>query len=174
MRDCAKDSVKELAEKLDKLSSRVHEAKDHGSPADTELVNVLANLDINPGEAADEAAIQAATVWATLEDQGDVVEAVRLNAVDEMTEQLNGTYVEERGVSDDEKEESDGESTGCGGIALPPYAQLSQYFGPLERAAEESGNREAVFYLQKAKITMIKAHASKPVRQSNIRASMQA
>ena len=58
------------------------------SPADTELVDVLANLDINPGEAADEAAIQAATVRATLEDQEDV-EAVRLDAVDEMTEQLN-------------------------------------------------------------------------------------
>ena len=141
-----------------------------GSPAGTKLVDVLANLDINPGKAADEAAIQAATVWATLEDQENVADAVHLDAVDEMTEQLNGTYVEEGGVSDDEKEESDGESTGCGGIAPPLYAQLPQYFGPLDRAAEESGNLEAAFYLQKAKIAMIKAHASKPVRQSDIRA----
>ena len=59
----------------------------------------------------------------------------------------NDTYVEEGGVSDDQKEENDGDSTGCGGIAPPPYAQLSQYFGPLERAAEESGNRGAAFYL---------------------------
>ena len=84
---------------------------------------------------------------------------------------MNGTYVEEGGVvSDDEKEESGGESTGCEGIAPPPYAQLSQYFSPLERAAEGSGSRGAAFYQQKAKMTMIKAHASKPVRQSGIRA----
>ena len=56
-----------------------------------------------------------------VQDQVDVVDAVRLDAVNEMTEQLNGTYVEEGVVSDDEKEESDGESTGCGGIAPPPY-----------------------------------------------------
>ena len=55
--------------------------------------------------------------------------------------------MEEGGVSDDEREESDEESTGCGGIAPPPYAQLSRYFGPLERAAKELGNREAAFYL---------------------------
>ena len=95
---------------------------------------------------------------------------MHLDAVDEMTAQLIGTYLEEGGVSDDEKEESDGESTRCGGIAPPPYAQLSQYFGPLERAEEESGNRQATFYLEKAKMTMIKAHASKPVRQSDIKA----
>ena len=110
----SKDPVKELAETLNKLTSRVHEAKDHGSPADTELVDVLVNLDINPGEAADEAAIQAATVWALLEDQEDVVEAVRLDAVDEMAEPLSITFEEEGGISDDERKESDGESTGCG------------------------------------------------------------
>ena len=59
--------VKELAETFNKLSSRVHEAKDHGSPADTDLVNVLANLDIDPGEAGYKTTIQATTVWATLE-----------------------------------------------------------------------------------------------------------
>ena len=78
--------------------------------------------------------------------------------------------VEGEGVSDDEKEESDGESTGCGGIVSPPYAQLSQYFGPQERAGEASGNRAAAFYLKKAKTVMIEAHASKPVQQSDIRA----
>ena len=85
-----------------------------------------------------------------------------------------GIYVKEWGVSDDEKEESHGESTGWGGIAPPPYTQLSQYFGPLERAAEEFANREAAFYLQKAKLAMIKAHAPKPVRQSDIRAFVEA
>ena len=62
----------------------MHEAKDHGSPADTELVDALANLDINPVGPGDEAAIQATTVWVILEDKEHVEEAVRLDAVDEM------------------------------------------------------------------------------------------
>lgn len=46
-------------------------------------------------EAADEAAIEGLKDWATFEDQEDVVEALRLDALDEMTEHLNGTYTEE-------------------------------------------------------------------------------
>ena len=73
------------------------------------------------------------------------------------------------GVSDNEKEKGDGESTGCGSIAPPPDAQSFQYFGPMERAAERSGYREAAVYLQKAKLARIKTHASKAVRHSDIR-----
>ena len=91
----SKDPTKEFAETLNKLTSHVHEAKDHGSPADTELIYALANLDLNSGQTADEAIKRAATVWVTLQDQEDVVEAVRLDAVGEMTEQLNDTWVEE-------------------------------------------------------------------------------
>lgn len=76
-----------------------------------------------------------------------------------MTDQLNGTFQEE-GVSDEEQEERGGEGTGHGAVQPPPYAQLSQHFAPLERAEDESGNREAVFHLQKDKMAMIKAHAS--------------
>ena len=53
------------------------------------------------------------------------------NKVEEMMEQLNGTNVEEGGVFDDEKEERDGESTGCGqfptlaGTPLrPPWSSM--------------------------------------------------
>ena len=43
----------------------------------------------------------------------------------------------------------------------PAYATLSAHFGHLERAADESGNGDAVFHLQKAKMAMIAVHASK-------------
>lgn len=56
-----------------------------------------------------------------------------------------------------------------GGGAPPAYAQLSTHLVPLERSAEESGNRDAVFYLQKARMAMIAAHAARPVRQADIR-----
>ena len=91
----SKDPTKKFAETLNKLTSHVHEAKGHGSPADTELIDALANLDINSGQTADEVTIRAATVWVILKDQEDVVGAVRLDAVGEMTEQLNDTCVEE-------------------------------------------------------------------------------
>lgn len=164
----SKDPVEELTETFNKVSTRVAATKDCGSPPTEEIIDLLADLDMNPGEAADEAAIEGLKEWATFEDQEDVVEALRLDALDEMTEHLNGTYTKEVGVSDDEGG-SDGESSGGGGIEPPPYSQLSQHFGPLERAAGESGNSEAAFHLQKAKMAMIKAHASKPVRQSDMR-----
>lgn len=165
----SKDPVEELTDTLNKVSSRVTATKDHESPPTKEIIDLLANLDMNPGEAAGEAAIEGLKEWVTLEDQEYVVEALRLDAVDEMAEHLNGTYEEDVGGPDDEEGGSDGESTGGGGIEPPPYSQLSQYFGPLERAAGESGNREAAFLLQKAKMAMIEAHASKPVRQSDMR-----
>ena len=85
--------------------------------------------------APDEAAIEAAQVWATVEDQEDVVEAMRLDAVDEMTEQLEGTGVGGVDATDDEKEDGDNERTGCGSTVPPPYAEISSSFGLLERAA---------------------------------------
>ena len=66
----------------------------------------MANLYTITGKCADEAAIEAAHIWATVVNQEDVVEAMRLDAVGEMTEQLEGTGV--GGVDstdDDEKEE---------------------------------------------------------------------
>ena len=149
----------------------MHEAKDHGSPADTELVDVLANLYINLGEPADEATIQALTVWATLEDQEDVVEAVHLDAVDEMTEQLNGTFVEEGGVSDDEKEGSDRESTqGVGALraALCPTFSVLRPSREGSEGVRQSGGRLLPAEGQNGD-DQTKAHASKPVRQSDVK-----
>ena len=53
--------------------------------------------------------------------------------------------------------------------APPVYAELSSHFGVLERAAEESGNGDAAFYLSKARIAMIAAHAAKRTRQADLR-----
>ena len=65
--------------------------KQGSSVTDKEMIDVLANLGITPGLPAGEEAIEAAKVWATVEDQEDIVEAMRLDAVDEMTEPLKGT-----------------------------------------------------------------------------------
>lgn len=165
----AKDPVEELADTINKVSSRVAEANDPGSPPDKEIVDLLANLDMNPGEAAGEAAIKAVNEWATFEDQEEVLEAFRQDAMDDMTEHLNGTFIADADASDDEEEESQGDGGGGAGIEPPPYSELSQPFGSLERAARLSGNRDAAFHLQRAKMAMIKAHASKPVRQSDMR-----
>ena len=71
---------------------------------------------------------------------------------------------------EEEKEEDDGdESTGRGRGAPLTYAELSSHFGVLERAAEESGNGDAAFYLSKARMAMIAAHAAKRTRQADLR-----
>ena len=46
---------------------------------------------------------------------------------------------------------------------------LSLLFNLLESAAGACGNGDGAFYLQKARMSFIKAHASKPVRQANMR-----
>ena len=43
------------------------------------------------------------------------------------------------------------------------YAKISSNFGLLERAAEQCRNRDAAFYLQKARMAFIEARASTPV-----------
>ena len=70
--------------------------------------------------------------------------------------------------TDDEKEDGDDERTGCGGTVPPPYAEISSSFGLPERAAEENGNDNAAFHLQRARMAFIEARASKLVRQADI------
>ena len=84
-----------------------------------------------------------------VEDQEDVVESMRLDAVDEMTEQLQGTGVGGVAFGDDER-------PGCGGTVPPCFAENSSSCGLLERVAED---------VQKARMSFIEAHASKPVLQ---------
>ena len=57
------------------------------------------------------------------------------------------------------------------GAAEPPlsYAELPQYFAPLESYAAASGLDEAGYLLQRARMLMIEAHASKQIRQTDVR-----
>ena len=106
--------------------------------------------------------------WATVEDREDVVEAVGLDGVEEMMKYLNEACDKEveKNVSDDEKEEGEDDS---GRRAVPPpFAELSSHFRALESVAEKCGMKEAARHLQKAKIAMIHAHASRPARQTDI------
>ena len=82
---------------------------------------------------------------------------------------MEGTGVGGVDSADDEKEDGGNERTGCGGTVPPPYAENSSSFGLLERAAEEGGNDNTAFHLQKATMmTFVEAHASKPVRQADL------
>ena len=92
---------------------------------------------------------------------------MRLDAVDKQTKQLEGTGVEDVKFTENEKEVNDDEKTGPGGNVQPMNAEISSSFGVLERAAEEGGNDNATFYLQKARMAFVKAHASKPVWQAD-------
>lgn len=60
-----------LVEALNALSLRVHEAAARGSAVDTELCGVLTDLDISPVTPIDKVAMDAARIWATVEDEED-------------------------------------------------------------------------------------------------------
>ena len=64
---------------------------------------------------------------------------------------------------------SETDNTGHGGGAPPAYVELSSHFVSLESAAEACGNDDASFYLQKARMSFIKVHASKPAQQADMR-----
>ena len=61
----------ELADALNALSVGVHVAASGPRVVDEELSDVLAHLDITPGQPAHSAAIRAAEEWAELEEQGE-------------------------------------------------------------------------------------------------------
>lgn len=63
----------------------MHEAAAQGSCVnDTDLCDVLTDLDISTGKPADHAAIDPARVWTAVEDEEEMVEAMRLNERDVM------------------------------------------------------------------------------------------
>ena len=69
-------AVEEQAKTLNNVSVRMHQADEQrSSVADTDLVDLLGNLNIIRGECADEAAIEAPQFWATREDQENFVQA---------------------------------------------------------------------------------------------------
>ena len=137
---------------------------------DDEISELLAELDIEPGKPVAEEAVNVIHGWATIEDDDGVVEALRLDTVDDMSALLAGTHVSTVGEKKDEEEEGGGdENTEPERRAPPAYDELSCHFGVLEAAGKESGNRDAVFYLTKAKMAMIAAHSAKRVRQADMR-----
>ena len=162
------NEVAALARALNKMSMRVHQAEKEGSPVtDKEMIDVLANLDIAPGLPAGDEAIEAAEVWARVEDQKDAIETMQLDAADVMTEVLKGTHVNK--VAAQEIEDSDDDTTGHEGGAPPACVELSSHFASLESAAEACSHGDASSYMQKVRMSLIKAHASKPVQQEDMR-----
>ena len=55
------------------------------------------------------AAMNAVRVWAAVEDEDDVVEAMRGDAAKEITARLAGTYIDADSEEEEEKEEDDGD-----------------------------------------------------------------
>lgn len=168
-------AVKGLAKTLNTMSSRVHEAQQQGTfIGDEDIVDLLANLDITPGKPATESSMLAAQTWASIEDQKDVIEAQQTDQADDMTAALKGLSVEgwESSDSEEEEEEEDDEGGNIGGgrAEPPPYTELSQHFASLENYAAGCGLDEASFLLKRARMLMIEAHASKPSRQTDVRA----
>ena len=68
-----------------------------------------------------------------------------------------------------EEDDEDG-NIGGGRAEPPPYTELSKHFGPLENCAAGCGLDEASYLLKRARTLIIEAHASKPSRQTNVRA----
>ena len=167
----AEPDLKALAETVNTLSTSERDAQQQGSRiVDDEISELLAELDIEPEKPVAEEAVNAIHGWATIEDDDEVVEALRLDTVDDMAALLAGTHVSTGGKEKDGEEKGGGdENTGRERRTPPAYDGLSFHFGVLEAAAEESGNRDAAFYLTKAKMAMIAAHSAKRVRQADMK-----
>lgn len=165
--------VAELAEALNALSLSVNAAASGPGAVDSEMLDVLAHLNITPGSPAHPAAIKAAEEWAELEEQDEIAKTLAQDASDILVEKFNNTFVEDEddsNLSDDELVEDDG-STGARRKSSPPsYAELSSHFGPLEEYAEACGLREVAHLLRRAKMGFLLAKAATPGRQSDIRA----
>ncbi|CAB1096174.1 unnamed protein product [Ectocarpus sp. CCAP 1310/34] len=171
----AEPDLKALAETVNMLSTNVQGAQKQGSRVvDEEISELLAELNIEPEKPVAGEALAAIQGWATIEDDEEVVEALRLDAVADMTALLAGTNLSTGG--DDEEDEQDqgggGENTGRerrAPRAPPGYEELPSHFGALELAAEDNGNGDAAFYRTKAKMSMIAAHSARRERQTGIR-----
>ena len=99
-----------------------------------------------------------------------MVEAMKLDEADDLAKALAGMGMEDSSPDGGEENENDDRNTEGGGFEPPPSdVQILQHFGPLEKYASKSGLGEAGFFLQKARMLMIEAHASKPARQTDVR-----
>ncbi|CAB1097844.1 unnamed protein product [Ectocarpus sp. CCAP 1310/34] len=159
-----------LTETVNKMSTSVGDAHEQRvGTVDDEISEFFAELDIEPGKPVEGEAVSAIQGWGTLEDDDEVAEALRLDAVDEMAALLAGTQVTTGGEEEDEEEGSGDDNTGPERRAPPAYDELSPHFSVQEAAADESGNGDAAFFLTKAKMVMIAAHSAERVRQADMR-----
>ena len=113
----------ELADALNALSVGVHVAASGPGVVDAELSDVLAHLDITPGQPAHSPAIRAAEEWEELEEQAEVANTLAQDANDVFLEKVGKTFVEEISLSDNEPEPDsmeDAESAGSRGVKAPP------------------------------------------------------
>ena len=169
--DIAEPDLKALTETVNTLSTSVSDAQKQGSAVvDAEIAELLAELNIEPGQPLGGQAVSEIQGWATIEDDAEVVEALPLDATDDMASMLAGAHISSGCDEEDKMEDGGGgENTGRERRAPPAYSELSPHFGILESAADESGNGDAAFHLRKAKMSMIAAHAAKGVRQADMR-----
>ena len=164
MPDVVKDpAIEELKKTLNNVSSRVSQADE------TATTNLIANLNTIPGACADEATIEAAQVSAIVEDHENIVDAMRLDAVEKMTDHLEGTRAWGAWTPLMARRRTAAMKRRCAGApcrhhTLKPPSALVSLSGQRERA-----NENATFHLQKARMAFIEAHASKPVWQTDIR-----
>ena len=111
----------ELANALNAPGVGVHVAASGPGVVYAELSDVLAHLDITPGQPAQSAAIRAAEEWAEMEAQSEVAKALAQDANDVFLEKVGNTFVEEISLSDDEPEPDsmeDAENAGSRGVMV--------------------------------------------------------
>ena len=165
--------VAKFVNALNALSVGAQEAAQGSGVQDTELAEVLVNLQIVPGQFAHKASIDVVQSWTGMEEQEEFAIALLQDSHDELMARVNTTYVAEKPSDDQLNDGDDVESTGAGATAggsIPPpsYTERSYLFGPLEHFAQSCGNNEAENILQKVRITFISDFVSEPARQEDI------
>ncbi|CAB1113692.1 unnamed protein product [Ectocarpus sp. CCAP 1310/34] len=118
-------------------------------------------------------AVRDKLAWAGLDEQPEFAETLSEDAKEIFMEKVNNTFKEDENISDDDDEldsAKDSESAGGGGKKAPPsFAELADFFGPLEQYAESCGIGDAGHFLRKAKMAFLAATFARPARQLDIR-----
>ena len=87
----------------------MHRALQKGSRIeDEDIAELMTELNIEPGRPLVEEAVSAIQGWATIEDNDEVVEALRQDTVDDTTAQLAGTRLSS-GLEKEDKQKEDSE-----------------------------------------------------------------
>ena len=84
------------------------------------------DLDNSPAKPSDKAAMDVARAGVTVEDEENIVQAIRLDGQDVLSGDIIASVVLEGSVSDSESEDGGAGGAGIGGNAAPPsYAKVS-------------------------------------------------